>query len=155
MDISHGLASSAAYVTTPNKLAVASLHLPDDVCVVTAAAAQEVASIRPLGSTVAFPSLRPGDSQFGIFNAVVGGLVDVQQIFFADWYLPLPFVFPAYLSSRPVGNLDAAFVLLFQKTANLCKGGHSLPARLESAGARDSVATAIHRHQLCDGLGKS
>lgn len=152
VDVSHAFAPSAAHVAAPNKLALAPLHVPDHVGVVASATAEEVAAVRALWRAVAFSALRARDPQFLVLYAVIGRLINVEQILLANRYFPLIFVSPAHFPLYFVWDLDTVFIFILQQMANLFERGHGFPARFHSAGAGNSVTAAIYRHQLGDGL---
>lgn len=93
--VGHGLAPPAAHVAAPDKLAFTPFHVPDDVGVVPAPTAEEVAAVGSLRGAVTFPSLSPRDPQFLVFDTVIGRFVHIQQVFFPNWYFSLAFLFPA------------------------------------------------------------
>lgn len=66
-------------VATPKKLAVALPHARVLVCVISSAAAHEVAAIGLLCSLVADPALGSHATSHGICLAIVGRLLDVHQ----------------------------------------------------------------------------
>lgn len=152
VDVSHAFTPPAADVAAPNKLALAPLHVPDHVGVVASAAAKEVAAVRALRRAVAFSALGPGDPSFLILDAVIGRLINVEEFILANGYFPLIFVSSAHFPLYFVGDLDTVFVLILQQVANLFERRHSFPARFHSAGAGNSVTSAIHGHQLGDSL---
>lgn len=93
--VGHGLAPPAAHIAAPDKLAFTPFHMPDNVGVVPAPTAEEVAAIGSVRGAVTFPSLSPRDPQFLVFDTVIGRFVHIQQVFFPDWYFSLAFFFPA------------------------------------------------------------
>lgn len=70
--VGHGLTPPAAHVAAPDKLALAPLHVPDNVGVVPAPTAQQVTAVGPLRGAVTFSSLSSRDPQFLVFYTVIG-----------------------------------------------------------------------------------
>lgn len=100
VDVSHAFTPPAANIAAPDELALAPLHVSDHVGVVASTTAEEVAATRALRRAVAFSALCPRDPNVLILYAVVGRLMDVEQILLADRYFPLvlfsPTHFPFY-----------------------------------------------------------
>jgi len=93
--VGHGLAPPAAHVAAPDELAFTPFHVPDNMGVVPAPTAQEVAAVRSLRGAVTFPPLSPGDPQLLVFHTVIGRFVQIQQVVLPNWYFSLAFLFPA------------------------------------------------------------
>lgn len=152
VDVRHAFAPPTAHVAAPDELALAALHVPHHVRVVAAAAAEQVAAVGALGRPVALPALRPRDAQPVVLHAVIGGLVQVEQVLLANRDPPLLFLSPAHFPPGFLGDLNTVLVLVLQQVADLFKGRHGSPARFDSARAGDPVAAAVHGHQLGDSL---
>lgn len=155
VDISHAFTPPAADIAAPNELALTPLHMPDHMCVITTATAQEVAAISTLWRSVAFSSLCPWNPEFLILYTVIRRLVNVEQIVLANGDIPLILFSPAHFPLYFVWDLDTVFILIFQQMANLLKRWHSFPACFHSTGARNSMTATVNWHQLGDSLPSS
>ena len=143
VDISHAFTPPAADIAAPDKLALASLHVPDHVSVVAPAAAEEVAAVCALWRAVALSALGPWDPEFLILYTVIRRLINVEQIILVDWYFPLIFLSPVHFPLYFVWDLDTVFIFILQQTANLFERRHGFPACFHSTGAGNSVTPAL------------
>lgn len=80
----HALAAPAADVAAPDELAFAALDVSHHMCVVSSAAAQQVAAVRPGGRPVAAASSGSGDATPLILQAVVWRLVEEDELLFVN-----------------------------------------------------------------------
>lgn len=139
MRVVQALAAPAADVAAPDELALAALHVSDQVRVVASAAAQQVAAVRSRRGSVAAAPLGAGHATAPVLHAVVRGLVEEDELMFVErnptLALPLPL--------GPVPHLDAAFVSLLQVKAHAPKRRHRPPARLHRAGPGHAVTATV------------
>lgn len=80
--VSHALAALAVDVAAPDELALAALDMSLQVCVITTAAAQQVAAVRTARRPVAATPPGAGHAPQRVFHAVVGRPVQVNELVF-------------------------------------------------------------------------
>lgn len=153
MHVIHAFTASAADVAAPHKLTFTALDTPDHMCVVTSAAAQQVAATGATGRAAAAASSGARHAPAPVLHAVVWRPVEVDELLFGDWKVPwlLPLCLRLRLP-RPIRHLDTELVLLLQKNANTLKWCHRPPACLHRTRARDTVTAAVGGHGPFDGL---
>ncbi len=141
----HALAAPAADVTAPDELALAALDVSHHVCVVSSAAAQQVAAVGAGGRPVAAASSGPGDAPPPVLQAVVGRLVEEDELLFVDGEAML--ILPPRLPPGAVRHLNAALIALLQVHTDSLERRHCLPTGLHRTGAGHPVTTTVCRHR--------
>lgn len=146
----HALTASAADVAAPDKLTVAALDVSDDVCVVSSAAAHQVAAIGTgAGPVTAAPSCA-NDAMSPVCHAVIWRPVDEDELLFVNGGVEL--VPPPSLPPGAVRHLDAVLIALLQVNTDPFKSRHCLPTRLHCTGAGDAMTSTVRRHHPVNGL---
>lgn len=137
----------ALHVAAPVELALAPLRPPLAPRGVAPVAAQQVATIDPLGSRVALPALGAETALLDVVLTVVGRDFQVDQICVL---MGSKFVVFRQQHSSTILPLLLDFMcsikLLFQHSSDHSEGSKGPPARLELAGSAHSVAFAFHLH---------
>lgn len=151
MPIINSRTGFTSHVTAPNKPAVTSVNLVNQLSVVASPTAQEVAPVPSLGRLVAHSPRCAQNTQLHVWIAVVWRAFDEHQrvfgylnafLFFSP-YAPLPSV---------VHHLHSIVVLGFQVVADFGEVWNSFPTCLDSARARNPMATALTTHKILDCL---
>lgn len=141
-------AGVALDVATPKKLAVALPHTRVLVCVISSAAAHEVAAVGLLRSLVADPALCSHATRHRICLTIVGRLLNVHQISFHG--LPVRvrlFNLQKGRSLVPTGSdrfyMHGVVILLLEDVTQLSELWESGPASLGGAGSRYTVTFTL------------
>ena len=141
----HALAAPAADVAAPHELALAALDVSHHVRVVSAAAAQQVATVRSGGRPVAPAPSGASDAAAPVLQAVVGRLVEEDELVFVDRKETL--VLPPRLPLGAVRHLNAVLVPLLQINADTFERRHRPPTRLHRTGTGNTVTTTVCQHR--------
>lgn len=150
MHVVHALAAPAADEAAPDELALAALDVSHHVRVVSSAAAQQVAAVRFGGCPVAAAPPGASDAPPPVLQAVVGGLVEEDELVFVDGEATL--LLPPRLLPGAVRHLDAALVSFLQVNAHALERRHRPPARLHCTGTGNTVTTTVCGHCPFNGL---
>lgn len=146
----HALAAPAVDVAAPHKLALAALDVSDHVCVVSSAAAQQVAAVRPRRRPVAPAPSGARDAPPPVLQTVVWRLVEEDELVFV--YMETLLVLPLHLPLGSLSHLHAVLVSILQIRPDPLKRHHRPPACLHRAGARNTVTTTVCGHCPVDRL---
>lgn len=98
VNVIHGLAASAAHVAAPDELALAAFHMTHHMCVVSTATAQQVAAVRPGRCAVTAAPPSPGHAQPPVLHAIIGRLVEEDELLPANGHVPLFLFFATELA---------------------------------------------------------
>lgn len=146
----HALAAPAVDVAAPHKLALTALDVSDHMCVVSSAAAQQVAAVRPRGRPVAPAPSGAHDAPPPVLQTVVWRLVEEDELVFV--HMETPLVLPLHLPLGSLRHLHAVLVSVLQIRPDPLKRRHRPPACLHRTGARNTVTTTVCGHRPVDRL---
>lgn len=159
VDVDNPNALFAYHFATPDEDTVTPFSPHHRHRVVTAAAAEQLASVNPVRGPVTLSALRPKRSYFGVEHTVVGRLIVIDEIV-GRWFLEVvvarcqlfdegstfPLSFDSHLCSHVVLGLEGV--------PEFPEWGHLPPAGLEFTASGDTVALATQFHVMEDSLQK-
>lgn len=153
MDLHHPMAGFALDRAAPVEFAAAPFHNLHFVRVKAAAAAHQLAAVDGLGGLVALP---PTGAQHPVLEVMVTEVrtgVQVDEVLVCVW-LELGVFGHQHFGGSDLALFDLCGTVefLLEDVAHFAEGGHGLPAGLELARARHSMALALHPHVVQDSL---